>query len=101
MALCLPQDVVVAGVRVLKLGSSSVTYQVGIFREACEDVSSGKAVLSCWDPSARPEEAALSTPAALGEFVHVFVDRASQRPVPIAGPLRDVLHKLSQTHPKL
>jgi acyl-CoA thioester hydrolase len=46
-----------AGLRVTRLGSSSVRYEVGLFREG-EDA-----------------------PAAQGHFVHVYVDRATRRPV--------------------
>ncbi|WP_322106391.1 thioesterase family protein [Paraburkholderia sp. J41] len=46
-----------AGLRVARLGSSSVRYEVGLFRE-------GEV-----------------TPAAQGHFVHVYVDRATRRPV--------------------
>ena len=46
-----------AGLRVARLGSSSVRYEVGLFREG-EDA-----------------------PAAQGHFVHVYVDRATRRPV--------------------
>ena len=53
-----------AGLRVGKLGTSSVRYEIGIFRN---------------------DEA---TACADGHFVHVFVDRASQRPVPIPEPIR-------------
>lgn len=42
--------------RVNKLGKSSVTYEVGLFEKGLEAVK------------------------AVGEFVHVFVDRASLRP---------------------
>lgn len=56
-----------AGLRVPHLGTSSVRYEVGIFREG--------------------EDSA----CAEGHFVHVFVDRANQRPVPIPAPLRAVL----------
>ena len=58
-----------AGLRVEKLGNSSVRYQIGIFRgpELC----------------------------ALGSFVHVFVDRATRRPTPIPGPIRAALSRLS------
>ena len=59
-----------AGLRVSKLGSSSVTYQVGIF---------GGAGL-----------------AALGDFVHVFVDQRTRRPVPIPDSLRAALQRLSR-----
>ncbi|RAR49931.1 (3S)-malyl-CoA thioesterase [Paraburkholderia unamae] len=60
-----------AGLRVARLGSSSVRYEVGLFREG-EDA-----------------------PAAQGHFVHVYVDRATRRPVsalPVA--LRTALEPL-------
>ena len=64
-------DLVHAGLRIGKLGTSSVRYEVGIFRneepEACAD----------------------------GHFVHVFVDRASQRPVPIPPAMRAAFLRLS------
>lgn len=60
-------QVVAAGLRVGKLGTSSVRYEIGLFVDD--------------DPE----------PAATGYFVHVFVDRASRRPTPIAGPLRTAL----------
>ena len=63
-------DLVHAGLRIGKLGTSSVRYEVGIFRneepEACAD----------------------------GHFVHVFVDRASQRPVPIPPAMRAAFERL-------
>lgn len=60
-------DRIEVGVRVAKLGNSSVRYEIGIFRE--EDVA----------------------PAATGHFVHVYVDRETRRPVPIPDPVREVL----------
>jgi acyl-CoA thioester hydrolase len=63
-------DAVDAGLRVSKLGSSSVRYEIGLFREGCEQ------------------------PAAEGWFVHVFVDRASRRPRAIVGGLRSALERL-------
>ena len=60
-------DTVHAGLRVAKLGSSSVRYEVGLF---CND-----------DPLA----------AAQGHFVHVYVDRATRRPVPIPDAMRTLL----------
>lgn len=62
--------VIAAGLRVGKLGNSSVRYEVGLFAPA-ED-----------------------QPAAEGFFVHVFVDRHSRRPTPITGRLRDALSSL-------
>ena len=59
-----------AGLRVETLGRSSVRYGIELF-----------------DPDRE-------TPAAQGWFVHVFVDRATRRPEPIAGALRAALEKL-------
>jgi acyl-CoA thioester hydrolase len=58
---------VTAGVRVAQLGRSSVRYEIGLFTED-EKMS-----------------------AAAGHFVHVYVDRASRRPVPLPPPLAAVL----------
>ena len=63
-------DVVHAGLRVAKLGTSSVRYEVGIFRN----------------------DDALS--AAQGHFVHVYVGRALGRPVPLPANLRAALEPL-------
>jgi acyl-CoA thioester hydrolase len=63
-------DVVDAGLRVVKLGTSSVKYEIGLFRR--DDAE----------------------PAATGHFVHVWVDRATQRPVPIPPPIRAALESL-------
>ncbi len=63
-------DVVHAGLAVGHLGTSSVRYEIGIFRndedEACAD----------------------------GHFVHVFVTRSSQRPTPIPDRIREALAAL-------
>ena len=63
-------DVVDAGLRVVKLGTSSVKYEIGLFRHD--------------DPE----------PAATGHFVHVWVDRVTQRPVPIPPAIRTALEAL-------
>jgi len=60
-----------AGLRVARLGNSSVRYEVGLFIEG---------------------EAAC---AAHGHFVHVFVDRAANKPAPIPPALRAALEKLA------
>lgn len=60
-------DVVTAGIRIARLGSSSVTYELGLFRNDDE------------------------TAAAEGRFVHVYVDKASRRPMPLNAPLRALL----------
>ena len=64
-------DMVHVGLKVVHLGTSSVRYEIGLFRND--------------DPRA----------AAVGQFVHVYVDRASQRPVPIPEPVRAVLAPLA------
>jgi acyl-CoA thioester hydrolase len=63
-------DVVDAGLRVGKLGNTSVRYEIGLFRRGDDE------------------------PAAIGHFVHVFVDRASRRPVSIPAALRAALARL-------
>jgi acyl-CoA thioester hydrolase len=63
-------DTVHAGLRVGEFGRTSVRYEVGIFRN---------------------DQAAAS---AQGHFVHVYVDRASGRPVPLPPELRSVLEPL-------
>ena len=64
-------DTVHAGLRVAKLGTSSVRYEIGIFRN----------------------EERLA--AARGHFVHVYVDRESNRPTPLPAALRAVLEPLA------
>ena len=63
-------DRVTAGVRVAKIGASSVRYEVGLFRDD-EDEAAGE-----------------------GHFVHVYVDRASRRPVALPPDLRAALEAL-------
>ena len=64
-------DRIDAGVRVARIGTSSVRYEIGIFRNDDE------------------------TAAAQGYFVHVYVDRASNRPVAaLPEALRKVLQPL-------
>ncbi len=63
-------DVVEAGLRIAKLGNSSVRYEIGLFREG--------------DPD----------PAAFGYFIHVYVDRASRRPIRIPDRVRAVMAPL-------
>ena len=63
-------DVVQAGLRVGKLGASSVRYEVAIFRQG--------------DPA----------PAASGHFVHVYVDRATRRPVLVPDGMRQALTRI-------
>jgi acyl-CoA thioester hydrolase len=63
-------DVVTGGLRVARLGNSSVRYEVGIFRN----------------------EEPLT--AAKGHFIHVYVERASRRPAPLPAPLRQTLERI-------
>ena len=63
-------EVIDAGLVVAKLGTTSVRYELALFR---------------------PGE---SAPVAEGHFVHVFVDRETRRPTPIQGSLRATLAAL-------
>jgi len=63
-------DDIVAGIRVAHLGRSSVRYEVGLF------TSNGEKAI------------------AQGHFVHVYVDRESQKPVAIPADLHSVLSLL-------
>jgi len=65
-------DRVQAGLRVAHLGSSSVRYELAIFRE--------DEPLAC----------------AQGHFVHVYVDRDSNRPVALPSQLREALERLHE-----
>jgi acyl-CoA thioester hydrolase len=71
-SIAFPQTVH-AGLRVAHLGHSSVRYELGLFAD----------------------DAPLA--AAVGQFVHVYVDRDSRRPVPLPEPLRQALLPLQ--HP--
>lgn len=64
-------DPVHVGLRVMRLGSSSVRYQLAVFR-ADED-----------------------EPSAVGHFVHVYVERATGRPVPIPPATRALLASIA------
>ena len=68
-------DRVTVGVRVASIGRSSVRYELGIFRN--------------------DEDGA----AAEGHFVHVFVERGSQKPVPIPEDSRAILQRISVASP--
>ncbi len=63
-------DTVEAGLRVARIGRSSVRYEVGLFKAGGHEA------------------------AAQGHFVHVYVDRASRRPVELAPGLRAALEAL-------
>ncbi len=59
-----------AGLRVAHLGRSSVRYEIGLFASG-DDLT-----------------------AAAGHFVHVYVDRASRKPVPLPATVRAALEPL-------
>lgn len=61
-----------AGIAVERLGTSSVTYRVGIFANGADEAS------------------------AAGRFTHVYVDRATRRPRPLPATWRTVLTTLTR-----
>lgn len=63
-------DTVAAGIRVAHIGNSSVRYEIGLFRN---------------------DEPRI---AAAGRFTHVYVDRASGKPVAVPSMTRTVLQPL-------
>ncbi len=63
-------DRITIGIRVAKLGNSSVRYEVGVFRE---------------------DEAQVS---AQGHFIHVYVSRETRRPAAITDDMRRVLQSI-------
>jgi len=63
-------ELIEAGLRVAKLGNTSVRYEIALFKQG-ED-----------------------SPAAHGHFVHVYVDRDSRKPTPLPTDLRHVLSQL-------
>ena len=60
-------EAIEAGLRVARLGNSSVRYEIALFR------------------------AGAVAAVAEGFFVHVYVDRETRRPVPLPAPLREAL----------
>ena len=67
------------GMRVRKLGKSSVTYETAIFEQGSDDVK------------------------AVGEFIHVYVEREGRRPAKDGMPakMKEQLSQLVQTQAKL
>lgn len=64
-------DAIEGGLRVERLGSSSVRYAIGIFAQGADRA------------------------AADGHFTHVFVDREDRRPREIPPPLRTALERIA------
>ncbi|MDF1610380.1 thioesterase family protein [Hoeflea sp. YIM 152468] len=65
-------DRITAGISVVRLGGSSVTYAIGLFRNGEE------------------------TAFADGRFVHVYINRATRRPVTLPEQWRATLGKITQ-----
>lgn len=63
-------EIVDARLRIGRLGSKSVRYEIGLFRDGIED------------------------PAATGHFVHVYVDRETRKPVALTDSQREALQPL-------
>jgi acyl-CoA thioester hydrolase len=63
-------EVVTAGLGLERLGNSSVVYRLALFSDGREE------------------------PAAVGRFVHVYVDRQTRRPVPVPDRIRAALAQL-------
>lgn len=60
-------EVIDAGIKVVRLGNSSVSYEIGLFRQGDDK------------------------PAAYGHFVHVWINRESRRPQSVPDPIRAAL----------
>jgi acyl-CoA thioester hydrolase len=63
-------DTIHAGLAIERRGSSSVIYRIALFRNADDD------------------------PCAVGRFVHVYVDAATRRPVPLPAEISAALDRL-------
>jgi acyl-CoA thioester hydrolase len=62
-----------AGLRVARLGNSSVRYEIGLFRQT------------------------VAEPVVTGHFIHVFVDRQTRRPTAIPASMRASMERLLRT----
>jgi acyl-CoA thioester hydrolase len=69
-SISFPQ-IIDAGLRIARLGNSSVRYEVGLFHQGSDEAT------------------------AFGYFVHVFVDRETRRPTPIPEPIRTALARIT------
>ena len=103
-------ETVLGGLRVTKIGRSSVTYQFHIFQtkennekhdvlDPFAPIGFKGQILSGEDsdlvsPYLSLEENFLSTSSAVGEAIHVFVDPRSQKPKQLSPGLRNGLEKL-------
>jgi acyl-CoA thioester hydrolase len=64
---------IVAGIRIDQMGRTSARYGLALFEEGCDEA------------------------AAEGHWIHVFVDRQTQRPVPIPDDIRAVFERHGRT----
>jgi acyl-CoA thioester hydrolase len=64
-------DTIHGGLRVARLGASSVRYEIGLFRAENE------------------------LAVAQGHFIHVYVERATRRPTPLPDELRAALQRIA------
>ncbi|KIQ15079.1 acyl-CoA thioesterase [Rhodococcus sp. MEB064] len=71
--LSFPDDLQV-GIAVERLGNTSIVYSLSIFRVDDDGL----------------------TPAAVGRFVHVYVDAVTRRPVPVPAEIRTVVEALGR-----
>jgi acyl-CoA thioester hydrolase len=67
-------ETVTAGIALEKLGRSSIVYQLALFGEGGEE------------------------PAAVGRFVHVYVDGETRHPTPVPAEIRAALEQLGPAH---
>ena len=67
-------DPLAVGLAVARLGRSSVTYRLAVFQAAHDPLGGGDHAV-----------------AAVGHWVHVYVDRATRRPIPIPDEVRMLL----------
>ncbi len=63
-------DVIDAGLRVTRIGNSSVRYEIGLFKQGVDEA------------------------AAEGHFIHVYVDKNTRKPVPLGNQFRAILSKI-------
>lgn len=63
-------ETVTAGIALERLGTSSIVYRLALFGEGSDE------------------------PAAVGRFVHVYVERETRRPVPVPPEIRTALESL-------
>ena len=63
-------ETVTAGIALERLGTSSIVYRLALFGERSDE------------------------PAAVGRFVHVYVDRETRRPVPVPPQIRAAVQSL-------